>query len=342
MAKERQQKGEDEIFKEMAMMGEFKVIDAHMHAGFEKKGIKDRPGVSQGLWLTKEGMMSKEAISIRKALGDPNPFKPLKNIDEMPEFSVDTWIKIMDAANVEMAVVMGMDTTTDPPYNFPWHVPMEYIKEEFLDKHPERFVAIAGINLRAEREAVLDQVTKAKELGFLGVKVHTPSIGYPNDRERCYPVYEKCLELDLHVEIHTGVEAMPGARAKYQDPVYVDDVAVDFPKLKIVQLHCGIMNNPRVALWNVIRHPNVYTDISIPHPTLMEFSFYHNLDMLRFIETVVPHKVFFGSDFPLLVSIYRECIDHIKLLPLSPQFKRALLRDNAYKFFNLEKLQKKH
>ncbi len=249
----------------MAQVSQFgpKVFDSHIHPGFEKKGIEKRPGCMR-LWLAKEGVTSATQIAMRIALGDPNPTKPITCADDIPEFSVETWIKLMNDNGVEKALLMGMDTISDPPYNEPWHVPMEYIKEEFLDKYPDRFVAVAGINVKASKEARMETLYKAKELGFKGVKIHTPTAGYPNDVERCYPVYEKCVELGLHVEIHKGQEEIPGT---------------------------------------------------------------------RFLEQFAPHKVFFGTDAPLILSIYSTVLGYIKLLPLSPQFKKMLLYDNAYNFY---------
>jgi predicted TIM-barrel fold metal-dependent hydrolase len=313
-------------------LGGLPVFDSHIHPGWEKKGIDDRPGYLQ-LWLAKEGVTSATQAGLRAALGDPNPFKPITCPEEIPEFSVETWIDIMDDAGVEMACLIGMDTISDPPHNWRWHCPMEYIKEEFLDRYPTRFVAVAGVNPKATKEEKVETVNKAKELGFKGVKIHTPTAGYPNDVERCYPIYEKCVDLGLHVQIHTGVEEIAGTRAKYQDPVYIDDIAVDFPDLKILQLHCGIMNNPRMAIWNVVRHKNVYTDITVPHPMLMHFKYYNNFEHIQMLEQLVPDKVFFGTDAPLILSIYKTSVEYIKLLPTSPEFKRKLMYANAKKFF---------
>jgi predicted TIM-barrel fold metal-dependent hydrolase len=318
------------------------VWDSHIHPGFEKKGIKDRPGYFR-LWAAKEGVTSMTQAAMRMALGDPNPMAPINSPDDIPEFNTETWIELMDECGVQSATLMGMDTISDPypgpdgkPTQLVWHCPMEYIKEEFLDKYPERFVAIAGINVKADNSAKMETLHKAKELGFLGMKIHTATAGYPNDVERCYPVYEKCVELGLHVEIHTGQEELPGTRAKYQHPMYIDDIAVDFPDLRIYQLHCGIMNNPRQAIWNVIRHKNVYTDISPAVLQVMNMPYANNLDHIKMLEAVVPTKVFFGSDAPLNLVTYKSAIEWVKCLPLSIDFKKKLLFDNAKEFYTGE------
>ncbi len=316
-----------------------KVWDSHIHPGFERKGIEDRKGYLR-LWIAKEGVTSQNQAAMRMALGDPEPMKPITNPDGIPELTTETWISLMDECGVERATLMGMDTITDP-YPGPdgkmtqlrWYCPMAYIKEEFLDKYPDRFVGIAGCNVKADKSEKMESLHKAKEFGFLGVKIHTASAGYPNDKERCYPVYEKCVELGLHVEIHTGQEEIPGTRAKYQDPVYIDDIAVDFPDLPIYQLHCGIMNNPRQAIWNVFRHKNVYTDISPAVLQVMNMPYTNNLEHIKMLEAVVPNKVFFGSDAPLNMLTYKSSIEWVKCLPLSADFKKKLLYDNAKEFY---------
>jgi predicted TIM-barrel fold metal-dependent hydrolase len=91
-----------------------------------------------------------------------------------------------------------------------------------------------------------------------------------------------------------------------------------------------------IALWNVMKHPNVYTDITVPHPTLMQFKYYWDLDHLRFLEFMMTDKVFFGTDFPLLLSVYKFSIDYVINLPLSQEFKQKLMGDNFRKFINWE------
>jgi predicted TIM-barrel fold metal-dependent hydrolase len=64
---------------------------------------------------------------------------------------------------------------------------MECVKEVFLDRCPGRFVGIPGINPKGSPEQKLETLHTARQWGFKGVKIHTPTAGYPNDWERCYP-----------------------------------------------------------------------------------------------------------------------------------------------------------
>jgi len=92
------------------------------------------------------------------------------------------------------------------------------------------------------------------------------------------------------VMIHTGTSIFPGARNKYGNPIYVDDVAVDFPNLKILLAHGGRPLWMAEAFFLVRRHPNVFLDISgIPPKTLLK-------SFPRLEE--IAHKTLFGTDWP--------------------------------------------
>jgi predicted TIM-barrel fold metal-dependent hydrolase len=315
----------------------FKVFDSHAHPGLEKKGISDRPGCID-FWCGNT-VVARSMMGARAFLGDPNPFSIISKPEECPDISPETFVQYMDSANIEAMCLQCIHGITDPyPGNekgWKWYVPNEYVKKEFIDAFPGRFTAVGGVHARFGKEAAVEMVISAHECGFPGIKIHTPTIGYPNNPD-LYPAYEKCQELGLHVQIHTGVEELPGTRAKYQDPVYLDDVAMDFPNMKILQLHCGVFNNPMMGLWNVMKHDNLYTDITIPHPTLMHFKYYWDLDHMRFIEFFMPNKVFYGTDFPLSLPVYKAMVDNIMNMPLTTEFKHKLMGNNFRKFLNWE------
>jgi predicted TIM-barrel fold metal-dependent hydrolase len=86
------------------------------------------------------------------------------------------------------------------------------------------------------------------------------------------------------------------------------------------------------ALWNIMKFDNMYGDVTVPHPTLMRFKYYWDMDHMRFLEFFMPDKVFYGTDFPLTMSVYGAMIDNIMNMPLSTEFKHKLMGDNFRKF----------
>jgi len=117
---------------------------------------------------------------------------------------------------------------------------------------------------------------------------------YPNDYLRGVTeleiIYRAAEANGIPVMFHTGTSIFPGARNKYGDPMYVDDVAVDFPKMKILLAHGGRPLWMETAFFLVRRHANVFLDISgIPPKSLLRY-------FPRLGE--IAHKTLFGTDWP--------------------------------------------
>ncbi|MCL4554137.1 MAG: amidohydrolase family protein, partial [Actinobacteria bacterium] len=95
-----------------------------------------------------------------------------------------------------------------------------------------------------------------------GIKLLPPyQYWFANDRAM-YPVYARAEELRLPCTFHTGTSRIPGTRLKYADPMYLDDVAVDFPELPILMAHSGRGVWYGHAAMLATFHPNVYLEIS--------------------------------------------------------------------------------
>ena len=78
-----------------------------------------------------------------------------------------------------------------------------------------------------------------EEDGFRGLKLYPTYQQYFLNAPRIYPVYAMAQRLEIPVLIHTGSSIFSGTRLKYGDPLHLDDVAVDFPDLKLVMAHSG-------------------------------------------------------------------------------------------------------
>ena len=131
--------------------------------------------------------------------------------------------------------------------------------------------------------------------GSAMIKIHPPhQLLFPNDYlngvKELEIIYRAAEANGVPVMFHTGTSIFPGARNKYGDPIYVDDVAVDFPKLKILLAHGGRPLWMHTAFFLLRRHPNVYLDISgIPPKTLLKY--FPRLEEIA-------HKTLFGTDWP--------------------------------------------
>jgi hypothetical protein len=164
------------------------------------------------------------------------------------------------------------------------------------------------------------------EMGFRGVKLYpTYQHFYAND-SRLYPLYAKAQELGIPVMIHTGSSVFRGARLKYGDPLYMDDVAVDFSELTLLMVHSGRGFWYDRAYFLAKLHANVYMEISGLPPQKL-------LDYFPELERVAD-KVIFGSDWPGMPHIKRN-IEMIRGLPLSEEAKEKILGGNAARILGL-------
>lgn len=182
-------------------------------------------------------------------------------------------------------------------------------------------IPFVSLNPFTDPDPALQLEEAVKEGGARGLKLH-PSYQffYPNDAH-LYPLYAKAQELNLPVVFHIGTSIFKGTRLKYCDPIYLDDVAVDFPGLRIIMAHSG-RGFWYDACFGLARlHDNLYLDVTgLPPKNLL--GYFPELERLA-------HKVIFGSDWPTMPTSIRENAEAIGSLPLRDASIEAILYGNA-------------
>ena len=158
---------------------------------------------------------------------------------------------------------------------------------------------------------------------------------YPAD-PKFAPAYELAEAFDVPVMIHTGDTYAPRGKVKYSHPLHVDDVAVDFPRVKFLICHLG---NPwfRDCMEVIYKNENVYADIS--GLVLGDFSDRFEAYMRQQFKEMVswginPAKVLYGTDWP--ISSMESYLQFVDELPLPPADKELLLFRNAARLFKLD------
>ena len=197
----------------------------------------------------------------------------------------------------------------------------------FTRAHPDRFVGVAAVHLGNPVAAVRELDRAVRELGFKALRV-VPWLWKlpPNDR-LYYPLYVKCVELDIPfcTQVgHTG-PLMPSEPGR---PVpYLDEVALTSPELRIVGGHIGYpWTEEMIGLaW---KHDNVFIDTSAYLPR------YYPPALLQFMKTYGREKVLFGSNFPQLPL--DRCMAQVRELDLPADVEASFLHGNARRVFRLE------
>ena len=205
----------------------------------------------------------------------------------------------------------------------------------FAAHSPHRLIPFGGVDPRLTSDMAAQMDHLLGELRIKAIKIHPPhqlfnvnDYLFDPDLKTLTVVYEKCIEYDVPLMIHTGTSMFKGARNRFADPMPVDDVAVDFPDLKMIIAHAGRPLYTDTSFLLLRRHPNVSCDISsVPPKSLLRY--------YPWLERVAD-KTMFGSDWPGPgVRDIGENIQQFLSLGLSDEVKRKIMRDNAIRIFNL-------
>ena len=195
---------------------------------------------------------------------------------------------------------------------------------------PDRLLPYGGVHPRFTTDPVGD-VDRLVDLGIRLLKIHPnhqlfPANAYTDGLDALARIYRRCEERGLPVMVHTGTSIFPGARSKYGNPMELDDVAIDFPDLRIVMAHGGRPLYMEEAFFILRRHRTVRLDVSgIPPLKLLDY--FPRL-------TDIADRVLWGTDWPSPgVHDLRKNIDQFLTLPLSDQHRRAVLETNALALF---------
>jgi predicted TIM-barrel fold metal-dependent hydrolase len=250
--------------------------------------------------------------------------KTQPNFEQVMEFtrSPKAFLHHMDQAGLDRAVLINAAAPEVTGYP----AGLNARAAQYAQEDPKRLISCGSLDPRhsADAAAEMEEIVR---LGLRLIKLHPPhQLFYPNDylngMKGLEVLYRTAESHGIAVMVHTGTSIFPGARNKYADPIYLDDVAVDFPKLRIIMAHGGRPLWMDTAFFLVRRHSNVYLDISsIPPASLLEY-FPRLADIAQ--------KTMYGSDWPGPgVRGLKQSLDAFRQLPLPAATRRQILEETA-------------
>jgi predicted TIM-barrel fold metal-dependent hydrolase len=200
-------------------------------------------------------------------------------------------------------------------------------------KYPEQFIGFASVDPWKGAIAVQELERAVNELGLRGLKLMPITQAFfPND-ERFYPLWEKCAELGVPALFHTGQTGIGagtpgggGLKLKYSQPLYLDDVAADFPNLTIIMAHPAVPWQEE-QLSVALHKANVYIDLSGWSPK------YFRPVLIQYANTILQDKVLFGSDYPLIQP--DRWLEDFERLDIKEEVRRKILLENARKLLKI-------
>lgn len=204
-----------------------------------------------------------------------------------------------------------------------------------LRAHNVMFCAGTGPNVDVAR---LEDGLKSGKFGC--IKIY---LGYVHQwaYDKAYePAYALAEKYDVPVVFHTGDTYSTQGKLKYADPLTIDEVAVDHPRVTFVIAHCG---NPWIesAAEVAYKNPNVYLDGSafmigdltrrskgtieqnVVKPLSWIFSYLED-----------PSKLMFATDWPLTdIASYVKAFKRA----IPREHWKAVFHDNAARVFKFKK-----
>lgn len=193
---------------------------------------------------------------------------------------------LRETAAADAAVVFGMRGARTG-----WDVPNDAVAEQ-VNRAPERLIFFASVDPGSE--GCMGELEHChRDLRCQGVKLGPIYQGvHPLDK-RYRAIYEYCEKKGLPVVIHMATTFSSGVPLDYARPVHMDEVAIDYPELRIVMAHMG---HPWEAelIAAIRKQPNLYADVSALY--YRPWQFYNTMRLLT--EYGAQTKVFFGSDYP--------------------------------------------
>jgi predicted TIM-barrel fold metal-dependent hydrolase len=232
-------------------------------------------------------------------------------------------LSALDAAGIARSLVTGFDEKSSVGETF---IPNELVAD-LAERHPERFIPFAGIDVLAGMSAVRE-VSRWVGRGFRGVSLRPFMVGLPADDRRYYPVYAKCAELGVPVSIHSSANWTTMMVNDLGHPRHLDTVASDFPELEIIASHAGY---PWVleAVLLAWKHENVFLELAAHRPRYLAQTGTGWEPLLRFGQTTIQDKVLFGSGWFLLGRPPAEIVEEFRALPVEPSVLEKWLHGNA-------------
>jgi len=237
------------------------------------------------------------------------------------------YLAMYDRAGVRHVVVKARDVES----TFGWRIPNEDVAA-FCRANGERFIGFAGVDPHKGMTAVRELEFAVRELGLRGLNLqcfeHKLAINDP----RMYPLYAKCIELDIPVNIHCSINFSSMSLMEYGRPALLDQVMVHFPELRVCAAPPGFpwVQELIGVAW---RHPNVHIGLVAVRPKYLAVAHSGYESLLQYGRTILQDRIIYGSSYPL--TPLQQSLDDIDSLGLEPGIRHKWLYQNACNFLRL-------
>lgn len=244
-----------------------------------------------------------------------------RSTEEAKPETLEDYLAGYERNNARHVVIKARDLES----TFPLKIRNEDVAQ-FCQDHGPRFIGFAGVDPHKGMEAVRELEHAVKELGLRGLNLQCFENKLRINDAKMYPLYAKCIELNIPVNIHCSTNFSAVTSMDYGRPIYLDEVMVHFPELRVVASPPGFpwVSELVAVAW---RHANVSIGLVAMRPKYLNVPNSGYEMLLQYGNTVLQDQIIYGSAYPMM-PIERSLAE-IDALPLKDGVRQKWLHDNA-------------
>ncbi len=241
--------------------------------------------------------------------------------------SIENYLTRMDRASIQRSLLIAV-RAGDMMIKGSIEIPYSRV-HEICRQYPDRFSGLAGVDPTRGMQGLRDLEEAVRDFGFVGAHFYPHWFGLAPDHALVYPYYAKCCELDIPIMMQVGHNLVYSRERRLPSvgrPIYLDQVAIDFPELRLLGIHIGVpWTGEMISMaW---KHQNVYIGVDAYAPR------YWPPEIVHYLNSYGREKVLFGTDWPVIDP--ERAVAEIAELDIKPEAKKLLMRGNALRVFNL-------
>lgn len=202
----------------------------------------------------------------------------------------------------------------------------------FCREHGPRFVGFAGVDPHKGVRALRELDIAVRDLGLRGLNLHPYENRIAIDDARMYPLYAKCIELDIPLNVHCSMSFDPGAPMDLGHPRRLDAVMTHFPELRVCAAPPGFpwVEELIAVAW---RHPGVHVGITAVRPRYLAAPHSGYGALLAYGNSILQDRILWGSAWPM--QPVKDALEDIAALPLKDGVREKWLGRNAARFLGI-------
>ena len=238
----------------------------------------------------------------------------------------DVLLKEMDDASIEKAVLHSEWEFEDPTR-------LNEDVARLTSKYADRFFGAVSVDPRKGISESVKEFKKAvRNTKCVGLSLQPAFFDMlPNDA-RLYPLYQSCVEYEIPLWLHTGINYAPNHSMEADRPLHLEKILLDFPDIRLVACHSGW---PWVGeLCAIARkfYPRVFLEIGGIAPKYIFASGTGWDPFFQYANSLLQDQVLFGTDWPTIS--FSRAVKEIKESPLKEEVKHKILYGNGQRLIN--------